>query len=164
MKRIFRIAPAVLLTFAPAAFAQPMGPPHGGPGGPGGPGEVGHLMMLLHNVGLSDSQQQQVHALMDANRTQVEPLLEQLRTGHDSLTAKLYGTRTPALSDLTSSASQLSQLHAQVEAVEFQTVLKIRAVLTSDQLSRLSSLHDQLESLRQQTDALLKPTAPALTP
>jgi Spy/CpxP family protein refolding chaperone len=177
MTRFFRFfVPATLLltlgAFAPAALAQGhMGPPpggpdgHGGPGGPGGPGEMGHYMMLLHNLNLTTAQQDQVHSLMEAQRTQMGPLFEDLRTGHESLNAKLYATgSTPSLSDLTAEASQLSQIHAQIDLSELQTVLKIRALLTSTQLSQLSSLHSQLESLRQQTDALLKPSASNTTP
>ena len=168
MKRLFRFfAPAALVLFAPAALAQGhLGPPPGGPGGhggPGGPGEMGHYLMLLHNLSLTAAQQDSLRSLVDAQRSQVGPLLDALRTGHDNLNAKLYAAGSgPSLSELTSETSQLSQLHAQIDLSELQTLLKIRALLTSDQLSQLSSLHHQLESLRQQTDALLKP--PSATP
>jgi Spy/CpxP family protein refolding chaperone len=174
MTRFFRFfVPATLLVtlaaFAPSALAQGhMGPPPGGPdghGGPGGPGEIGHYLMLLHNLNLTSAQQDSVRSLTEAQRTQMATLFDELRTRHDGLSAKLYATgSTPSLSDLTSETAQLAQIHAQIDLSELQTVLKIRALLTSDQLSQLSSLHSQLESLRQQTDALLKPASSTSTP
>jgi len=158
----FSILAAVCLTFSPLARAQPMGPP---PGGPFGMGEIGHAMMLLHGLDLTSDQEAQIHALVKASRTQTESLLTQLSAGHEALNAKLYAAGSgPSLSDLSAQQSQLTQLHAQLDLAELQTFLKIRALLTSDQLSRLSSLHAQLESLRKQTDALLKPDAPPGVP
>jgi Spy/CpxP family protein refolding chaperone len=149
--------PAVLLLFSPAALAQPMGPPHGGRGGPGGPGEIGHYLMLVHRAGLSDSQQQQIRALLDTGRTSTKPLLDRIRSGHQALEAKLYGQSTPSAGDLAAAATELSQLHAQIEASDLQTLLKIRALLTPDQLVTVNGLHDKLESLRQQTEDILGP-------
>ncbi len=164
MKRCFRSIPAALLFLAPAAFAQDhMGPPpggHGGHGDHGGPGETGHYLMLLHNLNLTGAQQDSVRGLIEAQHTQASSLLDELRTRHDTLNARLYTTGSaPSLGELTTETSQLAQIHAQVDLSELQTLIKIRALLTSDQLSQLSTLHTQLESLRQQTDALLKPSA-----
>jgi Spy/CpxP family protein refolding chaperone len=116
------------------------------------------LMMLLRNASLTTTQQDQVHQLMTAHRSQVEPLLDRLHTLTDQIADKLLGSSAVVTAqDMASLSSEASQVQEQIDASDMDTALKIRNLLTADQRTHLASVHRQVKSLRDQLDALLRP-------
>lgn len=123
--------------WATMVAAQAGGPPpmHGGPPFMDS-GAMHAIGALLHADGLSDDQQQQMHALMASGRATVEPLLEQLRTANQTLTDQLLAADAPSADALSSSITQIETLRKQLDQQQVQTVQSLRAVLTADQIQQ----------------------------
>ncbi len=153
--RFKRLLLALCLVATPALPAAALAQPHG----PGGPGEGGPLpmplMLIIRQVNLTADQQASVHQIMGANFAQAQPLMKQLRAVHDQIADKLMSTGSVTASDIAPLQQQEAQIHQQLDQQMLSTALQIRGLLTPDQLSRASALHNQLKSLRAQMDALL---------
>jgi Spy/CpxP family protein refolding chaperone len=164
-----------LASLAGASASAQMGPPPppgegpggpGGPPGPGGPGDALHpLMMLLRNASLTPAQQDQVHQLMSAHRSQVEPLFDKLHTALDQIADKLIGSPDVVSSqDLAPLRQQASQIQEAIDQANLETAVQIRGLLTADQRSHLADIHRQVKSLHDQLDALLHPPGGSFFP
>jgi len=150
----------VVGTMAGTASAQ-MGPPRGE-----GMGELGPFKMLLRSANLTSDQQTQVHQLMQSQRSQVQPIEKQIRALREQLADKLLGPGTVTAADFTSLQQQLSQLQTQLADQTLKTALKIRALLSNDQLSRMSQVSTRLQSMHREMESLMNPdgNAPELGP
>jgi Spy/CpxP family protein refolding chaperone len=133
-----------------------MGPPPGGPmGGP--PPVPPPLMMALRAAALTPAQQKQVHEIMNASRTSSEPQMQQMHSIRDQIADKLLSSGSVSASDLAPLLAQQTAIQQQLDNQMISTALQIRGVLTSDQLSRVASVHDKLKAIHSQIDSILGP-------
>ncbi len=145
---------AGLVGTAGAAVAQGWGGYHHGFGGSGG-GEFG----LLHALSLTDAQQTQVHAAMQAGHEASASARTQLHAIEAQIKAKLAASGSVTMADVAPLLQQKEQLMAQLDQQRMATMLQVRAVLTPEQISRAASMEAQLATLHAQERAV---TAPAV--
>ncbi|MGH7787366.1 MAG: Spy/CpxP family protein refolding chaperone [Candidatus Binatia bacterium] len=121
---------------AATAVAQPRGggPRHHGPPH-GRDGAMRAIGALLQADGLSDEQRTQMHAVLEAGRDEVGPLLEQLRSANDALVDQLLGPETPTAEALDAQMQSIAVLQLQLTQHQAQTVLALRQLLSAEQLA-----------------------------
>lgn len=172
-RKILAIAAAMMVSGAMAGgvYAQEIGPgPGGGPppmmmggpggGPPGGPGGGPPFLMLLRTAKLTSDQKTQVRKILQADHTELRSNFEQLHSIHEKIADKLLSTGSVSASDLTPMVQQAAQLQQQIDTRQLQTALKIRALLTPAQLSKVAQTHQQLKGLFQQIQAIVGPPGP----
>lgn len=104
---------------------------------------------------LTDAQQQQIHQIMQAARTQNAPEVTELRNLREQLRSTLFSSGDVTAASLAGIQQQIETVRQQLDASRLQTALQVRGVLTAAQLSKAASLQSQLASLRQQEHTLL---------
>lgn len=137
-----------------AAFAAYGGRGPGGPDAFGGPMPM-PLMMILRHVNLTADQQSQIQQILEANFTQNQPLMQQLRSTRESIADKILSPGKVSAADLAPMQAQEARLHQQLAQNMAATALKLRAVLTPEQLSQAASLHSKIKALHDQMRALM---------
>lgn len=135
-----------------AAYAQPMGPMHGGGLGPD-PGMM--LPMLIRKVGLSDTQRQQVRAILNAHRPRFQTLFPQLRDAQQALEARLVSTDPVKADDLAPQVQRVTDMRREIMQEGIAVAIEVRGVLTPEQLARAADLHTQMRGLREQMRKLV---------
>ena|SRR5450432_3395931 len=151
-KTLLVLAAVALGTLSASARAQ------GGPQGHGEwMGELGPLKMLLRSANLTTEQQAQVQQLMQSNRSQVQPLEKQLRALREQMANKLLGSGSVTAADFITLQDQVAQLRAQVSDQTLKTALKIRAVLSNDQLAHMNQVSQRLQTMHQEMETLVNP-------
>ena len=128
------------------AFSQtgsagtPPRPPHAPHGGPGGPG--GFNPWALEQLNLTDSQKQQVHALLQTAHEQAGSYEGTLRQTDDQLRTLVEGA-----SFTDEAASALIKIKtdalAELELIRLRTDAAIYKLLTADQRAQLLQLRPQ---------------------
>ncbi len=159
---IFAATAIVALSLAGVALTQEMGRP--GPGfafgghhmmmGPGGPPP---FMMLLRSANLSADQLKQVRQILESDHATVRNNFEQLHNIHEQIADKLLAPGAVTASDLAPLEQQAAQLQNQIDNQQLQTALKIRALLTADQLNKVAQTHQKLKGLFEQMRTLMGP-------
>lgn len=141
---------AVSLGAAPV-YGQPRGGWRGMMGD--GPGRL--LPVLLRGVQLTPEQQAQVHDIMAAHRTTFRTLFGQLRTAHEELADKLYGSGDVQAADLTPQLERINQLRGQLLAEGVNIAMEVGKVLTPEQRAKAAQLKDRMRALRGEMRSLL---------
>ena len=141
---VLAAATAGLLT-AGAARAQPEG--HGGWHHDG--------MEILHGLDLTDAQKTEVHKIMQANWSQMKPVMQQMHAIHEQIVTKLTAAGAVSEADLTPLVQQEETLRNQMDEGRLSTALQIRGLLTPAQLAKAASTHQQLEALHEQERAVV---------
>ncbi|HTW89829.1 MAG TPA: hypothetical protein VMD75_17670 [Candidatus Binataceae bacterium] len=176
-RKILAIAAAMMISGAMTGvvYAQEMGPgPGGGPppmmmGGPGegppmmmmgGPGGGPPFLMLLRTAKLTSDQKTQVGKILQADHVELRSNFEQLHSIHEKIADKLLSTGQVSASDVAPMMRQAAQLQQQIDTRQLQTALKIRALLTPAQLSKVAQTHQQLKALFQQIQSIMGPPGP----
>ena len=126
------------------ALAQGYGGPHGmgGPDGFGGPGLHRFEEMLPELavvLDLSDEQQAQIEAILDAELPAIETMRDQLRDAHQAFRA----SQQPGAFDeaaIRAFAQSQSQTHVELMVAGARTMSRIHNVLTAEQQQRLEEL------------------------
>ena len=126
------------------ALAQGYGGPHGmgGPDGFGGPGLHRFEEMLPELavvLDLSDEQQAQIEAILDAELPAIETMRDQLRDAHQAFRAN----QQPGAFDeaaVRAFAQSQSQTHVELMVAGARTMSRIHNVLTAEQQQRLEEL------------------------
>jgi periplasmic protein CpxP/Spy len=139
------------------ASAQPrrgmdMGWGWGGGGAEGGPMML-HLM--LRNAGLNDAQQAQVRQILAAHRPQFRAIRGQIGTLQRQLADALYAPGAVKPEDLTATTQQIAHLRDHLAQEALQTALEVRAVLTPEQLTKVSELRQRMRELRMEMRKLM---------
>jgi protein CpxP len=148
VKRAILIVLVALPLIAGAAFAGSMGEGigfggpggHGGRRGPGGHGGPGILNpRILHQLNITDAQREQIHTLVEANRTANQALHDQLRQNHEAVRAASLTT--------TFDEGQVRALIAAGEAIRTDLALsearltsQIYSLLTPEQRTQLAEI------------------------
>jgi Spy/CpxP family protein refolding chaperone len=141
---------------SPAAFAQ-MGPP----GPPGPPPPIG---MMLQGITLTSDQKTAVDAILKSHQQTDQPLMDQLHSEHEELTAKLLSSGDVSLSDLTPLEQQSAQTEQQLNQDMLKAALEVKAVLTADQLSTAAQNQQKLEQIHSELQRLTGPPPDAPSP
>lgn len=151
-----------LATMAPAlAAADAPAPPaaHGPARGGFGHAHFGHRGMgglsFLRGVTLTDAQRGQIRDLMHSDMRTSRPLLQELRADRGKMGDMLASTAAVDQADLTRMQQHDAQLMQQIGTQRIATILKVRALLTPDQLKQSEDAHKQLAALHQQRDKIL---------
>lgn len=147
---------------AASAFGQPSMSamaPHGhgmmmgGHMGMGGGDE--HFMMLLKSANLTPAQHAQVKQILQSERAQMKSVYAGFHTVHEQIAEKLFAPGGLTASDLAPLEQKAARYQQQIDRNMIDTALAIRNVLTPEQLSRLSQVHQQLQNLHQQIHNLM---------
>ncbi len=160
VKRLTKIAMAAgLLALAAAGPAMAHG--HCGGEGPGGGFRFGHLppplMMTLRAANLTSAQKDQVHKILDSSRAQSKPVFEKLHAIHEQVADKLLSSGKVTMADLAPLMKQEAQLHDQLHQQMMETALKVRAVLTPDQLKKVADVNAKLKEIHKEIQSLMGP-------
>lgn len=158
MKWIGAITILALMVCGGAVMGYAQGPGPGGPGW-GGHGPMGHM---FHDLNLTDAQEQQVKALMQANKTSMHALMLQMEQNR---LATLQATSNGAYNQgaLQSLANQQAQLQAQMtmqhQALEHQIYT---TVLTADQQAKFNQQQaDEVTRITQHIQKMQSGATPA---
>lgn len=102
-------------------------------------GERGEKM--FQQLGLSSSQQAQITSIRNQSKTSSAGLRQQLKTAHQQLQSLLASSTDE--SAIRQAHQQLQSLEQQMHGQRFDTMLKVREVLTPAQRTKLAELHKQ---------------------
>lgn len=122
---------------------------------------MGELRMYLQAAELTPDQKTKVHEMQKSNWEQVRPLMQQLRAVRVQIADKLASPGAVAASDLAPLQQQVASLRGQIESDFVQTALQIRALLTVDQLGKVSQTYQKMKTLREEMRELVTPPAEA---
>jgi protein CpxP len=112
----------------------PFGPPPFGHGGPGGPGEGG--LPFLHDVKLSEQQDDKVFALLHAQEPELREQHKIVEKAHEGLHAlRLPGKYDDAKAVALTQAA--AQAMARIELDQIRTEQQILAILTPEQRQKI---------------------------
>jgi protein CpxP len=144
--------------FALAAAGPAMAHGHcgGGHGMQGGPMPP-PFMMTLRAANLTSAQQEQVHKILDASHAQVKPLFKKMHSIHEQIADKLLSAGKVSMSDLAPLQKEQSELRGQIDRQMMETALKVRGVLTPEQLKKVADVNVKLKAIHKQIEALMGP-------
>jgi Spy/CpxP family protein refolding chaperone len=119
-----------------------------GPGGPGG-GDMGRMLsgMLGTALGLTDAQKTQIQSIVDQSKQSLDALSAQLQAAREAEKAAIKAGKSDA--ELAQLAQSYSALHTQVHTIRLQTESKIYKVLTSEQRTKLEQLMEEMKNRAQ---------------
>jgi Spy/CpxP family protein refolding chaperone len=145
-RRLAIVAALAVFVGTLPALAQGPGQRFGGPGraGRGGPGLDGPgpaLMPMLHRLNLTDTQKEQLHALMEENRPSGDAA-QQMRDAEQKLHAALLSD-TPDLQAIETAKAALNAAHAAELDQRIAMMQKIAQILTAEQRQELLKLQSQ---------------------
>ncbi len=112
-------------------------------------GGTGAMMMplVLKHANLTPEQSQHVQTIMQKDRETLRTLFSQLEDANEQLTNKLFAPGQIQESDLGPEVQRIMALRRQVMEQGIETALAIRAVLTPEQVTKVSQLKDRIQSL-----------------
>ena len=113
------------------------------------------LPIILHSANLTAKQHEQIHAIMKSQFATIKTLFEQLRTGRHAVAEKYLSAGKVSESDLAPLVAANEKTQSQIDQAMLQTALKIRAVLTPQQLAKAGSTYSQMHALHEQMRALM---------
>jgi len=113
------------------------------------------FMAALRAADLTPSQQDKMRQIMDSGREQTDADMRQLHAIHEKIADKLLGTAPVNETDLAPLTQQASQVDQQVQQEWLKTALRVRAILTPDQLTRMNAFHRQVTAINAQIEALM---------
>ncbi len=144
MKKIILgiIAVAVLAGGAIFVIAQKAGHV----GGPGfGPGRGGHMLgMALRGLDLTDDQQAKVKEIMEASKTNVEPLMHQMRDNHKSIEA-LTANGAFDQAKVEAAATEQGNIMAKMIVEREKAKAQVFALLTDDQKAKAAEMKSKFK-------------------
>lgn len=117
---------------------------HGGPGGPGGPDGHGLLRMLprlAERIGLTDTQHDQIEAIIAAQQPALDALRDQAQTARETFTEAHEIGDFDEAAYRTFFESQAS-LHVEMQLIGAAIVDQVWDVLTPEQQTEVSDLLD----------------------
>ena len=136
----------------PRPFMGRGGPPPGGPGGrfggPGGPmGALGPLGPLMRRADLTDAQREQVRAVVESHRDEMQAIGERARPAHEALQA--------ALTNATFDEDTIRARYAEVAIVEADAAVaqarvysEVFQILTPEQQAQVKKLQEEMKERR----------------
>jgi protein CpxP len=124
------------------------------------------FMMTLRAANLTNAQKDRVHQILDASHAQVKPLFKKMHSIHEQIADKLLSAGKLSMSDLAPLQKEQSELRGQIDQQMMETALKVRAVLTPEQLKKVADVNAKLKAIHKQIEALMgpPPSDPPLPP
>jgi len=104
---------------------------------------------------LSADQQKQVNRILQTNGSQTVPLFHQLQSVHEQIANKLLGPGTVSAGDLGPLEDKAAQLDAQIQHQALAASVKIRSILTPNQVTRMAQFHRKMSALQEQMKSLM---------
>ena len=117
------------------------------------------VLMGMQAAHLTTDQQKQVNQILQSNRSQTAPLIQQLQSVHEQIANKLLAPGTISASELAPLEDQAAQLDAQIQQQALAASVQIRAILTPDQVARMAQFHQKMSALQQQMKSLMDETS-----
>lgn len=155
-KRTMIAAAACLTLASTVAMAQPM-PGMGGHGMEmGRPG-----MMMLEGLNLTDAQKQAAQEIIHGSWQQARPLMQQLRGVRQQFAGQLLAPGSVTAAQFAPLMQQEQALRAQLDTQRLDTALKLRALLTPEQLAQAATKRDKLVALHAQMRDVMHEGQPA---
>jgi len=156
----------ILALVLPAIGLAQMPPPmpHGGMGRPPAPPVVPPFMLALRSANLTSEQQTKLREILDSTRPESESLLKELHSIHQQIADKLLSSGTVTESDLAPLTRRAGQLEEKMQQQSIATALKIRAILTPEQLAKMSTFNQRMSSIHSQIEALMGGKMPPQEP
>jgi Spy/CpxP family protein refolding chaperone len=148
MKTKIVVAVVGLALLAGTLFAQ-QARRFGAFGGPfGGPG----ITMLAGYLDLTDAQEANLKTLIEQGREEAQPLLEQLKSGHDQVAAAVKAGKSEA--EVAAIAESQGAVMGKLAALHARNITRFYAQLTPEQRQKAEELHNQMrERLRSRMEA-----------
>jgi periplasmic protein CpxP/Spy len=145
----------------------PGGPAMGGPpsspmmGLQGPPTVPPPFMMALRSAKLTPDQETKLREILDSDRSKTMSLMKQLHSIHEQIATKLLSTGTVTEADLAPLSKQAAQIDEQIQQQGLSGALRIRAILTREQIVKMNGFNAQMITINAQIQRLLHGPAPA---
>ena len=143
----------------------------GGPGFPtgsstpsAGPVLPPPFMMALRVVDLTPEQQNKMNQIMASGREQSEEPMKELRSIHEQIANMLLGTGPVSEADLAPFAQRAGRIDQQMQEQWVSTALRVRALLTPEQLTKMNQFHQQVVAINAQIEKLMQGPMPRVVP
>lgn len=130
--------------------------------GPMGPGRMmgdapGMLLpLVLRGVDLTEAQEKQVRAIMEAHRATFRTLFGELQAAQGDMADKLFAPGEVRAEDLTSQLQRVAQLREQLMQEGLKVALEVRGILTPEQLAKAAELKERVRSLHTEMRELFR--------
>ena len=102
------------------------------------------LAFLTKQLNLTDAQQAAAKDIFSQARTDSQPFIEQLKTGHEAVAAAVKAGKSDA--EVAQIAQQQGAVMGQLAAVHAKAMARFYAQLTPDQKTKAEQLHDQMKA------------------
>ena len=115
-------------------------------GGPGfGHGRGDHMLgMALRGLDLTDDQRAKVKEIMEASKTTVEPLMQQMRDNHKSIEA-LAATGAFDQAKVETAAAEQGSIMAKLIVEREKAKAQVFALMTDDQKAKAAAMKSKFE-------------------
>lgn len=117
------------------------------------------LLMGMRAAHLTAHQQNQVSRILRTNGSQTAPLIQQLELVHEQIANKLLAPGKVSISELAPLEDRAAQLDAQIQQRALNASVKIRAILTPEQVARMAQFHRKMAALQAQMRTLMSETS-----
>jgi len=107
-----------------------------------------HGAMLATALDLTATQQETAKTLFQQAHTDAQPILDQLKQGHQAMAAAIKSGKSDA--ELTQLAAAQGALMGQIAAIHAKTFSKLYAQLTPQQRDKADQLHDHMQGMMMQ--------------
>ena len=104
-------------------------------------GRIERFSRVLH---LTDTQKQTARSIFQDVRTQAQPIVTQLKQGHESMTAAVKGNRSDA--DIKDIADRQGALVGQLAFIRAKAMAQLYAQLTPEQKTKAEAIRDRIKS------------------
>lgn len=111
--------------------------------------------MALRTANLTADQQAKMSQILDSDRTNSMAAMRQLHSIHEQIASKLLSTGSVSEADLNPLAKQAAEIDQEMQQRALTTALRIRAILTPDQIARMSQFRAQMISINAQIQKLM---------
>jgi periplasmic protein CpxP/Spy len=152
MRKVWSFLGIGLLTLglgAATVYGWPGGGWHGHKGGHGGgPGLFSSF--FLDKLDLTDQQKTQVQQIRENSRQAIEPQIRELRTLRSKIGDRFFSPDKLQSGDFTPELERAAELRQQLAKEGLDVALKIRELLTPEQLAKAGELRTKFQELHQE--------------
>jgi Spy/CpxP family protein refolding chaperone len=117
---------------------------------------TGFPLYVLKGVNLTTEQQTQVQAIREAHQQTGMKLQTELRSANDAVVKKFLTAGDLTTESFTGDTQRITELEAQLLKERIAIGVKVRKVLTADQLAKAAEIIAKQQERRAQQESLLK--------
>ena len=111
---------------------------------------------LLRAVDITDEQKDQIREIKRAHRETYRTYRSDLRGIRQEMNAVLFNSGAVEEADLSPQIERIVEIRRKLTEEMIRVALKVRAVLTPEQLAKLAELSERLQALRTEARSLLQ--------